>query len=261
MWTGKAVGALLGSMIGGWIGALIGVAVGHQFDQGLERSSPAQWGSSSAHKQRAFFETTFAVMGHIAKADGRVSEEEIRAARGVMHRMQLTPEMIREAITHFTAGKDPGYPLTEHLAQLRKTLGNRPDLCRAFMEIQIQALVMAGSIQPRDRELLWRIAQNLGVGRVELAQIEALVRAHARANSGQTVDPGQRLDEAYRVLGVAPTVSDREVKTAYRRLMNQHHPDKLVARGLPESMIDVSKEKTREIRAAYDRIKAQRGMS
>ena len=122
-------------------------------------------------------------------------------------------------------------------------------------------LVLAGSIQPRDRELLWRIAQNLGIGRVELAQIEALVRAQARANSGQTVDPGQSLDEAYRVLGVTPSASDREVKTAYRRLMNQHHPDKLVARGLPESMMEVSKEKTREIRAAYDRIKVQRGMS
>ena len=264
MWTGKAVGALLGSLIGGWIGGLIGLAVGHQFDQGISQSSKAgkaSWGAAAAAKQRAFFETTFGVMGHIAKADGRVTEEEIRAARGIMHRMQLTPEMVKAAIANFTAGKDPGYPLTERLAQLRRTLGNRRDLYRAFVEIQLQALIMAGPIRPGDRELLWRVARELGVGRVELAQIEALVRAQTRASSGQQADTGQSVAEAYRVLGVAATATDREVKTAYRRLMNQHHPDKLVARGLPESMMEVSKEKTREIRSAYDRIKAERGIT
>ncbi len=66
--------------------------------------------------------------------------------------------------------------------------------------------------------------------------------------------------KAYAALGVAADASDKEVKMAYRRLMNQHHPDKLVAKGLPESMMTVAKDKTREIRTAYDLIKDQRGI-
>ena len=78
--------------------------------------------------------------------------------------------------------------------------------------------------------------------------------------SGRPNQPGKRRwSEAYGVLGVAPTASDRDVKTAYRRLMNQHHPDKQAARGLPDSMMEIAKERTSEIRAAYEVVKSHRG--
>src|SRR5690606_28636509 len=106
------------------------------------------------------------------------------------------------------------------------------------------------------------IANGLGIGRVELAQIEALVRAE-RLRSGATAerpaDAPPELDAAYRVLGIAPHATDAEVKKAYRRLINRHHPDKLIARGLPQPMAGVAERKTHEIRAAYERIKAVRG--
>jgi DnaJ like chaperone protein len=261
-WIGKTVGGVLGFLIGGPIGGLIGIVAGHQFDQGVGSRGAGQWtGLGAAAKQRAFFETTFAVMGHIAKADGRVSEQEIRAARGVMQRMQLTPELTREAIAHFSEGKDPGYLLAERLTAMRRALGQRRDLCRAFMEIQVEAAVTGGSLRPQDRVVLWRVAKLLDIGRVELAQIEALIRAQRHGPNQSPADSAAALAEAYGALGVEPTATDKEVKTAYRRLMNQHHPDKLVARGLPESMMNVAKEKTREINAAYDLIKASRRVS
>ncbi len=261
-WIGKTVGGVLGFLIGGPIGGLIGIAAGHQFDQGMGSRRSGQWSSAgAAAKQRAFFETTFEVMGHIAKADGRVSEQEIRAARGVMQRMQLTPELTRQAIRHFTAGKDPAYPLAERIAAMRSTLGQRRDLARAFMEIQVEAAVTGGRLRPQDRQLLWRVAKLLDIGRVELAQIEALIRAQRYGPNQAPIDNEAALAAAYNALGVEPGATDKEIKTAYRRLMNQHHPDKLVARGLPESMMNVAKEKTREINAAYDLIKARRRMS
>jgi len=261
-WIGKTVGGVLGFLIGGPIGGLIGIATGHQFDRGMRDRSGNQWaGLGAAAKQRAFFETTFAVMGHIAKADGRVSEQEIRAARGVMQRMQLTPELTREAIAHFSEGKDSGYPLAERITVMRRSLGQRPDLCRAFLEIQVEAAVTAGSLRPQDRVLLWQVAKLLDIGRVELVQIEALIRAQRHGPNHPPADSQAALAEAYGALGVDAAATDKEVKTAYRRLMSQHHPDKLVARGLPESMMNVAKEKTREINAAYDLIKARRGMS
>ncbi len=256
-WIGKAVGGALGLFVGGPLGSAVGLILGHQFDRGLARQTGEgrSKGFGSERIQQFFFDTTFTVMGHIAKADGRVSEKEIRAARLVMHGMRLTPEQVNNAVENFTAGKEPGWPLAATLERVSRALRDRPDLTRAFVEIQMQAAVSAGSIDRTKRDLLWQVARGLGVGRVELAQIEALVRAQQSRASGQEF---VSLEEAYRVLGVEPSATDQEAKTAYRRLMNQHHPDKLVSRGLPESMIGVAEKKTQEIRAAYERIKSQR---
>ena len=109
---------------------------------------------------------------------------------------------------------------------------------------------------------MWRIAGNLGVGRVELVQLEAVLLAR-RNFSGQQRATARRddsLNEAYKALGITPAAPDKDVKNAYRRLMNQHHPDKQLARGLPDSMMEIAKKRTREIRSAYDLIKQHRGM-
>ena len=264
-WTGKVVGAVAGWAIAGPVGGILGALVGHQFDRGLVDRLGSAYRTlrlDAGTIQDVFFASSFAVMGHVAKADGRVSEADIRAARGIMHGMQLTPEQVRAAIDHFNRGKDPDFPLTERLLELRSAIGGRPDLCRAFVEIQMQALLASPGVKQRERGILWQVARELGIGRVELAQIEALIRAQARfSGPPRRKDDPEQLTKAYAALGVDPAASDKEVKTAYRRLMNQHHPDKLVAKGLPESMMAVAKEKTREIRAAYDLIKAQRGMT
>jgi DnaJ like chaperone protein len=258
-WVGKAVGGLLGFAAAGPVGSLLGVIVGHQFDQGqgprLHLQSPEP---ETAEAARSFFQATFEIMGHVAKSDGRVSEQEIRVARRIMQTMQLSPEQVNAAIAHFTAGKAAEYPLAEKLAELQRRLEGRRDLARAFVEIQMQAAIGSGELERSKRRMLWRIASGLGVGRVELAQIEALARAEQRRSRGKEQYEAPKLGAAYKVLGVTETASDGEVKTAYRRLMNQHHPDKLVSRGLPESMVTLAERKTHEIRAAYDQIKAHR---
>ncbi|RMF97078.1 MAG: co-chaperone DjlA [Gammaproteobacteria bacterium] len=269
-WIGKLGGGLLGYIAGGPIWAAIGVLLGHQYDRGLtgfarehERGSGMSGSRpSSAARQRAFFEATFRVMGHLAKADGRVSEAEIQAAREIMHRLRLHPEAVRRAIELFTEGKQPGFSLAAQLAAFRRACGRDPALLRDFLEFQMDLVLAKGGIAPSERELLWRIADQLGISRAELAQIEAVLRAR-RSFGGRrrrAADGGDALAAAYRALGIEAGASDREVKTAYRRLMNQHHPDKLVSRGLPDSMLDAAKERTREIRAAYELIKERRGL-
>jgi len=257
-WVGKVVGGVLGLIVvGGPIGMVLGTFLGHQFDRGAAQVAGGRVRFESGYIQQLFFKTTFEVMGHLAKSDGRVSEDEIRVARRIMHGMSLSTEQIKIAIEHFTSGKSISYPLKDQLKRLNKVLHKRNDLLQAFIEIQMQALVATGPINTEKRELLWQISQNLGIGRVELAQIEALIRAQHHQATG-TEDPMASIEQAYRALGINPEATDKEVKIAYRRLMNQHHPDKLVARGMPESMISVAEEKTHKIRAAYDRVKAQR---
>lgn len=255
-WTGKLVGVIVGSLAGP-VGAAVGLFLGHQFDLGIGGSRQASFGGVG----QVFFETTFGVMGHVAKADGRVSEAEIRSARSVMDRMRLGPAEVQEAIRLFTAGKAPDWPLQRELARLRNALGTRRTLRRAFLEIQMEAALAAGPLGAETRELLWRIASALDLSRVELAQVEALLRLGRRFGGEHGARPLQpSAADAYRVLGLEPGASDDQVKLAYRRLMNQHHPDKLRSRGMPESMIPVAEAKTREIRAAWDTLRAARGM-
>jgi DnaJ like chaperone protein len=233
---------------------LLGVLVGHQWDQTLS----GRGRRSVREISRSFFEVTFEVMGQVAKVDGRVSEDEVRVARRIMQGMQLSDAQVQSAIEHFTRGKSRDYPLAERLTVLAGQISGRTDLARAFVQIQLQAAIGAGEVGADKRQVLWRVASALQVSRAELAQIEALVRGFERGGTAQPT-PAESLDAAYRVLGVAPQATNEEVKTAYRRLMNQHHPDKLVARGLPESMVGVAEQKTHEVRTAYDRVKTQRG--
>ena len=269
VWIGKIAGGLMGYAVARLPGAVIGVLLGHQFDRGIEprgrrrrrRSSHGENGpASAADRQRVFFETTFIVMGHLAKVDGRVSELEIDAARNVMRRMRLDNSGMRLAIGLFNAGKRSDYPVEVQVERLRRYCGSQPQLLYTFLEIQLDLALAKGTIGPAERELLARVAALLGVGQIEFAHLEALHRARRRFGEGASEAARETaLDEAYRVLGVESTVSDREVKTAYRRLMNQHHPDKQAARGLPDSMLEIAKERTSEIRAAYDAVKAHRG--
>jgi DnaJ like chaperone protein len=252
-WYGKAIGGILGFVAAGPLGSLLGLAIGHRYDLDMRGRATAPHEVS-----RLFFEVSFEAMGAIAKVDGRVSEDEIRVARRIMDALRLSPAQVREAIEHFTRGKAAEYPLDARLAELRRELHGRSELARAFVQLELQAAIGAGAIAAEKRQLLWRVASSLGVDRAELAQLEALVRAFEQGRqraSGRT-----SVADAYRVLGIEPNASDREVKAAYRRLMNRHHPDKLVARGLPESMAAVAEQKTQEIRAAYEAIKAARGL-
>jgi DnaJ like chaperone protein len=267
-WWGKVIGGTFGFMLGGPLGALIGAAVGHKFDAGLERQSEEAGGADLDQRERAqtaFFTATFAVMGHMAKADGRVSANEIEIATLAMDRMGLGPEHRRVARELFRDGRDPGFALDEALDQLRQECRGRRDLLRLFVEIQLQAALADGEIHAGERRVLARIGARLGLAGLELEALEAMARAerhfrHQRGAPGTPAERGPSLRDAYAMLNVDPSADDATVKRAYRRLMSQHHPDKLVSKGLPEEMIRVATERTQEIKAAYERIQEARGL-
>jgi DnaJ like chaperone protein len=265
VWQGKALGALIGVVAAGPVGAVFGTFIGHLFDVQAEsaRDEASEDGAppaSPAQVQEAFFRATFQAMGHLAKADGRVSEDEIRAARAMMSEFRLGEREVQLAIELFTQGKARDFPLDPLLRELRRVCRQRPDLCRMFVQIQLQTALWGASLNPAGRAVLARICAALGISAYEVVQMEALLRMQQAARRPEGRPTVDRVAEAYEVLGVARTASDAEVKKAYRRLMNQNHPDKLVAKGLPESMTKVAEEKTRQIRAAYELLREARGM-
>jgi DnaJ like chaperone protein len=274
IWQGKALGALIGVVTAGPVGALFGTFIGHLFDvqaeSGLEGRVNLSGGGPDAAEaagqpqmgvQEAFFRATFLVMGHVAKADGRVSEDEIRAARAMMSEFQLGEREVQFAIDLFTQGKSREFPLETTLRRLRQQCSDRPDIIRMFVQIQLQTALWSGTFHNAARQVMARVAASLGVSAYELVQMEALLRM--QQSSRQPPESRPRVDrvaQAYEVLGITAQASDAEVTKAYRRLMNQNHPDKLVARGLPESMMKVAEEKTRQVRAAYEVLREARAM-
>ncbi|HCO65376.1 co-chaperone DjlA [Alloalcanivorax venustensis] len=271
-WGGKLIVGLLGMLIGGPIGLAIGVLIGHFLDRGVERVQsfnpfrPYRPGERE-EVQEALFSAVFSIMGHLAKADGRVSEQEIGQAEAIMSRMQLNDEQRRRAQEAFRQGKDDDFPLDRTVAEFRQRIRRRRHLVVVFLELLLQTALADGELHAEEERILFRVAAGLGVPESQFRQILNMVLAQARfggagaAGAGGAAGPSRpSLGEAYQVLGVKEDASDQEVKKAYRRLMSEHHPDKLAARGVPEEMIRVSTEKTAEISKAYDMIKEARGM-
>ena len=266
-WWGKIVGGAFGLMLGGPLGALLGAALGHSFDKGL-RSLPDEavsWDPGDRERvQTAFFTATFSVMGRLAKADGQVSPREIQLAESVMAEMDLDASLRRIAIRLFNEGKSPTYPLDEVLEQFRLECHGRTTLIRMFVEIQLQAAYADGRLDAVEDRLLRHICARLGFSVTQYRLLQRMVdaeRQFAGAGRGGERGPAQprpSLDDAYAVLGVARNASDAEVKKAYRRLLSQHHPDKLVSKGLPEEMMKMAAQKTHEIKQAYERVKEER---
>ena len=278
-WLGKILGGTLGFALGGPLGALVGVALGHNFDRSARSGRGLGWADSDLldagdasdfldapdsldpreRTQTAFFTATFAVMGHLAKADGLVTHDEIRLAARVMDEMQLSDTHRRLAQRLFREGRSPDFPVGEILDQLRRECRYSSNLITMFVEILVHAAYADGELHAQERALLESICARLRLPAGELERLEAMVRAELHARGGKPSDALSAAD-AYAILGVDEDCSDAELKRAYRRMMNRHHPDKLVAKGLPEEMMQVATEKTREIKAAYDRLKEVRGL-
>ncbi len=257
-WWGKALGGAFGFLVGGPLGALMGIAFGHSFDRGFGNLGDAGEAAEQERIQAAFFTATFSVMGYIAKADGRVTRDEIRLAEAVMTRLGLDAEMRESAKRLFNEGKSADFPIDEVIEQFRSEIQRRTTLVQMFLEIQLQAAYADGVMHPAEREALLRICRQLGVPAAQLSRLEEMLRA-GFGRTGADAHAGRAsIDEAYRLLGVDASVSDDELRKTYRRLMSQHHPDKLVAKGLPDEMVQDATAKTQQIKAAYELIRKSR---
>lgn len=252
-WWGKIAGGAFGFMLGGPLGAALGAVLGHQFDKGVGNAVRISL-NDQERVQAAFFTATFSVMGYIAKADGRVSRSEIALAERVMAQMRLNAAQRRTAIELFNQGKRESFSVDDALDQLRQVSHRNRNLLRLFLEIQIQAALADGVVDDAEHKVLERIADHLGFDKAQIRHILDMLQA----GGGRPGRGKPRLEDAYRTLGLSPNAGFDEVKKAYRRLMNQHHPDKLVSKGLPEEMIAVATEKTQKIKAAYEQIKEAR---
>ena len=254
-WWGTLVGGALGFMLGGPLGALLGASLGRNFDRGIHISGQAGASFQPGEQQRvqaAFFTATFSIMGHIAKADGKVTSDEIASCKAIMDQMQLDEQQRAAAIKLFNEGKKSDFPLDDVLVQFKQECHRRTNLIQVFLEIQVATAMADGHLHKNEKKAIYYIGSHLGLHASEIDQIFHVGRSHSTGTKQQPIS------EAYAILGVTKNNSDAEIKKAYRRLMSQHHPDKLISKGLPEEMIKIATQKTQEIKAAYEQIKTSR---
>ena len=249
---GKLVGALLGFLVlRNAIGLAIGLAIGHAWDQG--------WIGLSMRRPRneagALVAPLFALAGALARSDGRVTEAEIAAVERLMARMALDKPARERAIASFNRGKLADFDLAAAARELRSFCGFRVDLKLSLLDVLADVALADGALAASREEVLRRITQGL---ELDASLLQGILR---RKQGGNAQAPRQELrTDPYAVLELTPEATDAEIRRAYRRLIALHHPDKVHARGAAPEMMRLAEARAREINAAWEEIKARRGL-
>ena len=263
LWMGKAMGSMLGFMTGGPFGMMIGAFVGHMFDQNLENA----WGGQlmtlarpggAGDVRQLYVSSLCRCMGRIAKADGRVSEEEIAAANFIMDRMQLKDAARQQAIAWFQEGKDTEFSFDSELEQLRPRLSL--PMAQMFLEVVMTIGYADGELSPAEWAMIEHLSNVLGISQTQIDRVKERIEAAMFQARNGGISQSQQLEQAYKTLGVRSDVDDETLKKTYRRLMSQNHPDKLSASGMPEEMLRLAKEKTQQIQTSYAMIRKARSL-
>jgi len=255
----KFIGFIAGYYFSGFFGALLGLFVGSFIDRMRVYGPGALNPLQNAHRQAVFLETVFISMGKLAKADGRVSQQEIDHTEAFIRKLGMTAANRQQAIAWFKQGADPEFDIGQTYQRFMAVCGQTRNL-KYVLLVYLTVMALAdGHLHPAEEAVLFNIAGRVGYDRATFQQLLDMVLNQSRFAGGKAASTSS-LDDAYKALGVTKDSTDQEVKRAYRKQMSQYHPDKLIGQGLPEDMIAMATEQSKEIQLAYDLIKKIRNM-
>jgi len=230
---GKFSGAVAGLVTGGPLGALLGALAGHFL---IDRD-----GKDTAV---GFTIAVIALSAKMAKADGIVTDEEVRAFE---RRFRFAPEESANVRRVFDLARRDTAGFEAYAAQIAHLFADNPALLEDILDGLFEIAKADGVLHPGEAAFLERVADIFGFAPNEFRRIRASHFAPDKA------DP-------YVVLGVAYDASEDEIRRTYRRLVRENHPDSLIGRGVPEEFVRLATDKLAAINGAYDRIQAERGI-
>ena len=236
---GKIIGGAAGFALGGPIGALLGTMAGHAFVDTKERPTDTR-----ARKQMAFTAGVIVLAAKMAKADGVVREEEVQAFRKVFHPILRDQVKEAEVARVFNVAKKDSQGFEPYARQLGEMFRKNPAVLEELLNCLFLIAKADNVYHPKENEYLESVAEIFGLS-------EAAFRRVRAAHGVDKPDP-------YAVLGIPRDIPDDKLKSKYRELVLAHHPDTLIAQGVPQEFIDTANEKLAVINDAYDRIERER---
>ncbi|MDD7985390.1 co-chaperone DjlA [Lentisphaera marina] len=251
-WFGKITGGTLGFMMGGPLGAIAGAALGHSI---FDAEAQNQQGriSSREEQEMVFFVSIFTLVGKMAKADGKITQDEINFIEHFMaNQLKLGVKQREYAISIVRASKDDNTPIEDYLKQFAQVFPHA-DMHFMLYEVLFTVAMADGHIHPEEEALLKRISPYLKVPRNVFESMQARFN---RGPSGR--NSPQDLANHYKVLDCTPDMTDLEIKKIYRKKCREFHPDTLASRGLSEEFMDFAKQEIVRINEAYEAIKKSR---
>lgn len=258
---GKIVGGAAGFAVGGPIGALIGAIAGHAFDhyraeesrrrlRGPANDEPPLFYEDPAETRRIAFATAvIALAAKLAKADGRVTREEIQAFRRVF---PVDDDEVGDVARIYNQAKASTEGFEAYARQIATLFRRDRYLLEELLTGLFDVARSDGELNQAEIDFLRRVATIFGFDEAAFQEIHRRFAASVRQMSGA--------DDTYAVLGLSRSASDDEIRKAYRRLVREHHPDRLVAKGLPEEFVDHANKTLANINVAYDRIAKERSL-
>ncbi len=245
---GKIVGGAAGFAIGGPIGALLGAVAGHAVDKMAETSKVPPSGEGAelgddATKQIAFTIGVIVLGAKLAKADGKVTHDEVAAFKEVFH---IPPEEMKNVGRLFNQARKDARGFEPYAKQVGRMFEHNPAVLGELLDGLFHIARADGQVTPDEVEYLEQVARIFGLDELQWEQVR-------NANMG----PDE--SDPYAIIGVSRADGDDVIKAAHRKLVQENHPDRLVAQGMPQEFIDLANERLAKINAAYDRIRQQRG--
>ena len=257
---GKIVAGLLGYLVAGLPGLVVGLFLGHAFDRALGGTLGMGSPENLQRIRDSFFEATFLLCGHLAKADGRVSEQEIAHTEQMFVEMGLDSAQRKRAIELFRRGAETDFQPEATVQAFVQTCRGQRQLQQTLLLFLVSLAHADNHLEPPEHAVLVRVAAVMGVSAAQLDLLLQMARAQGQfhGDGGAAATSATALEDAYAALGVDSSASDRDLKRAYRKRMSENHPDKLIAQGVPEEMVKLATERSQEIQAAYDLVRKQR---
>ncbi|MBK5910417.1 molecular chaperone DjlA [Rhodothalassium salexigens] len=243
---GKIVGSAAGLILGGPLGGLAGLAVGHVFDAGARATmGEADAGDESATRKISFTIGVIALAAKMAKADGEVTEDETAAFQQLF---QVPPHEVRNVQRVYNLARQDTAGFEAYAGQVASLFEGNSVVLEDLLDALFMIATADGVLHPSEMDYLSTVA---GIFGFDQADFDRIVARHT----------GRERSNPYVILGLSPDLSDDEVKRAYRRLVKENHPDRLVAQGVPKEFTTVATQRLAAINEAYDRIRTQRGLA
>ena len=230
------IGGMIGFTIGGPIGGILGAVIGSKLSD-KNHIKP----SSNQKNQAAFFTALFACFAKIAKADGKVTREEVdKVDHFIKERFKFPLDQRGFAIEIFNHAKDDPNSFQDYATQLSSILSSDKPALIMFYELLFELSMADGYLDPAEEHLL---KETISIFNLDPSLFEANKKKF-----------GANISDAYIILGVDEGMSLKEIKVAYQRKRKEFHPDTLISKGLPDELLEKAKEKFIEIQAAFEEI-------